>query len=69
MTFNHFSRVFKGRNGSWEGEIGVLLAQGIDVSNFLKNVLRVSKSISKQGTTFNHFSMVPKGINRPWIIT
>ena len=30
-----------------EKEVGVLLAQGLDVTNFLKDVPRVPKSISK----------------------
>ena len=38
-----------------EREIGVPLAQGLDVSNFLNYVPRVPKSVSKYGTTFNHF--------------
>ena len=36
-------------------KIGVLLAQGLEVSNFLKDVPRVPKSVSKRGTTSNHF--------------
>ena len=30
-----------------EKEVGVLLAQGLDVTNFLKDIPRVPKSISK----------------------
>ena len=49
-------------------EIDVLLAQELDVSNFLKNVPRVPKSVSKLGTTSNQFSKILKGINRAWVI-
>ena len=47
-------------------EIRVLVAQGLDVPNFVKDVPRVSKSIMRWGTTSNHFSRVPKGSNEPW---
>ena len=46
----------------------VQLAQELDVSNFLKDVPRVSKSVSELGTTSNHFPKIPKGINGPWVI-
>ena len=53
-------------------EIGVLVAQGLnvpkflkDVSNLVKNVPRVPKSISRWETTSNHFLLVPKGSNGP----
>ena len=36
-------------------EIGVPLAQGLDVSIFLNCIPRVSKSVSKYRKTFNHF--------------
>ena len=49
-------------------EIGVPLAQGLDVSNFLKNVPRVPKFVLKLGTITNHFSKIPKGIKKPWVI-
>ena len=49
-------------------KIGVLIAQGLDVSNFLKNVPRVPKFVSEKGTTFNHFPKILKGINKPWVI-
>ena len=51
-----------------EMEISVSLAQELDVSNFLKNVPRVPKSVSKLGTTSNQFSKILKGINIPWVI-
>ena len=54
-------------------EIGVLVAQGLnvpkflkDVSNLVKNVPRVPKSISRWETTSNHFLLVPKWSNGPW---
>ena len=54
-------------------EIGVLVARGLDVSNFLKDipnflkdVHRIPKSTLEWGTTFNHFVKVLKGINGPW---
>ena len=40
--------------------IGVPLAQGSDVTNFLKDVPRVPKSVPMWGTTSNHFPMVSK---------
>ena len=40
-TSNHFPRDSKGR------KIGVSLAQGLDVSNFLKDVPRVLRFVSK----------------------
>ena len=53
-------------------EIGVLVARGLnvpkflkDVSNFVKNVPRVPKFISRKEMTSNHFSLVPKGSNGP----
>ena len=48
-----------------ERKMGVPLAQGFDVSNFLKDVLRVPKSISEEGMTFNHFPKILKGIYGP----
>ena len=55
--------------------IGVLVAQGLDISNFVKNVpnflndvLRFLKSVSKLGTTFNHLARAPKGINCLWVL-
>ena len=47
-------------------EIRVILAQGLDVSNFLKDVPRVSMSVPRWGTTSNHFPRVCKGTNGPW---
>ena len=47
-------------------EIGVLVARGLDVSNFLKDVHRIPKSTLEWGTIFNHFAKVLKGINGPW---
>ena len=49
-------------------EVGVLLAQGLDVTNFLKDIPRVPKSILEQGSTFNYFLKIPKGINGTWVI-
>ena len=63
-----------------EMEIGVSLAQGLDVSNFFKNVPnfmkdvpnfikdvpRVPKSIPREGITSNHFPRVFKERNEPW---
>ena len=49
-------------------KIGVPLAQGLDVSNFLKDVPRVSKCVSEKGMTSNHFPKIPKEINGPWVI-
>ena len=52
-------------------KISVLLAQGLDVSNFLEDVPRVSKCVSEWGTTSNHFPKIPQGINGingPWVI-
>ena len=53
-------------------KIEVLVAQGLnvpkflkDVSNFVKNVPRVLKSISRWETTSNHFLLVLKGSNGP----
>ena len=46
-------------------KLGVPLAQGLDVSNFLKNALRVPKSVSEYGTTSNYFPKILKGINGP----
>ena len=46
----------------------VQLAQELDISNFLKDVPRVSKPVSELGTTFNLFPKIPKGINEPWVI-
>ena len=46
-------------------KIGVLVAQGLDVPNFLKDVLKVPKSILRWKTTFNHFLRVSKVINGP----
>ena len=42
-----------------------------NVSNFLKDVLKVSKCVSEWGTTSNHFPKIPQGINGingPWVI-
>ena len=54
-------------------KIGVSIAQGSDVPNFVKDVPnfvngvpRVPKSVPKWGTTSNHFSRVSKGRNGPW---
>ena len=54
-------------------EINVMLAQGLDVSNFLKDVpiffkdvLRFPKSILGWGTTSNHYLRVLKGQHGPW---
>ena len=44
-------------------KIGVPLAQGLDVSNFLKDVPRVPKSVLEQGTTSNFFPNIPKRMN------
>ena len=49
-------------------EIGVPLAQGLDVSKFLKNVPRVPKFVLEYETTSNHFPKILKGINGPWVI-
>ena len=53
-------------------KIGVLVAQGLDVTkfvtdvpNFAKNVSRVPKLFSRSGTTSNHFPRASKGINGP----
>ena len=51
-----------------EREIGVPLAQGLDVSKFLKDVPRDPKSISEKRTTSNHFPKIPIGMNGPWVI-
>ena len=47
-------------------KIGVSLVQELDVSNFLKDVPRIPKSILKWGPTSNHFLRMFKGINGPW---
>ena len=54
-------------------KIEVLIAQGLDVpnffknvSNFVKDVLEGPKSIPKWGTTSNHFLRLFKEINEPW---
>ena len=56
-------------------QIGVSIAGGLDVPkflngvpNFLKDVPRVPKFVSEQGTTSNYFLKIPKEINKPWII-
>ena len=48
-------------------KIGVMLAQGLDVSNFFKNVLKVPKSVLELRTTSNRFPKIPKGIKGPWV--
>ena len=61
-------------------KIGVMLAQGLDVSNFfkdvpnfvtdipnfVKDVPRLPKSVLRWETTFNRFLRVSKGRNLPW---
>ena len=47
-------------------KIGVLLAQGLDVSNFIKDIPRVTKFVSEYGTISNHFPKIPIGMNGPW---
>ena len=53
-------------------KLGVLVAQGLDLPNFFKDVLNFvkdvpkgPKSIPKWGLTSNHFLSVSKGINGP----
>ena len=46
---------------------GVHLAQGFDVSNFVKDVPRVPKSVLELRTTSNRFPKIPKGIKGPWV--
>ena len=41
-----------------EKKKGVPLAQGLDVSNFLKDVPRVPKFVSEYETTSNHFPKI-----------
>ena len=43
-------------------EIGVLIAQGLDVSNFVNDVSWLPKFVPRWGTTFNHF---PREIGVP----
>ena len=47
-------------------KIEVLIAQGLDVPNFVKDVPNGPKSIPKWGTTSNHFLRLFKEINEPW---
>ena len=54
-------------------KIGVPIAQGLDVpnfvkdvSNFIKDVPRLLKSVSRWKTTSNHFTRIFKGRNGPW---
>ena len=49
-------------------KIGVPLARGLDVSNFLKDVPRVPKSVLEYEMTSNHFPNILKGMNGPWVI-
>ena len=51
-----------------ERKIGVPLARGLDVSNFLKDVPRVPKSVLEYEMTSNYFPNIPKGMNGPWAI-
>ena len=48
--------------------MGVPLAQGFDVSNFLKDVPKVPKSVLEYEMTSNYFPNIPKGMNGPWAI-
>ena len=47
-------------------KIEVLIVQGLDIPNFVKEVPKGSKSILKWGTTSNHFLRLSKEINEPW---
>ena len=49
-------------------KIGVLLAQGLKVSNFIKDVPRVPKSVLEWEMISNHFPNIPKEINMSWVI-
>ena len=53
-------------------KIRVLIAQGLDVTNFLKDVPsflkdvpRIPKFILRWGITCNHFIKIPKEIKKP----
>ena len=47
-------------------KIGVPVAQGLDVSNFVNDVPSEPKFVLKWGLASNHFLRVFKGINGSW---
>ena len=42
-----------------------LIARGLDVPNFLKDISRIPNYVLRWGTTSNPFLRVPKGIYEP----
>ena len=46
-------------------KIEVLIAQGLDVPNFFKDVPKGPMFVPKWGTTSNHFLRLSKEINEP----
>ena len=49
-------------------KIGVPVAQGLDVPNFVNDIPRLPKSIPSWGTTSNQFPNILIGMNEPWVI-